>query len=205
MAPKKNRRGSPFSLSGIFGFLLAVFGGISGCSLAAPPSEDTLWDTLKQGGHIVLIRHADSSKDGDPPVVDVKGCKDPVTNLTKKGREQAELIGIAFRSRNIPLEQVLSSSFCRSEETAKLAFGRIEHWQPLDLFWPPERGAKQVWAIQRRLGAARPKGNLIMVSHVVNIIEVTGVEIDQAEMLVLTPDGKGYFKIDGRIAPPEKK
>ncbi|MBI4572000.1 MAG: hypothetical protein HY713_01780 [candidate division NC10 bacterium] len=41
----------------------------------------------------------------------------------------------AFRERGVPVGRVLSSRWCRCLDTARLAFGRVEPWPPLDSFF----------------------------------------------------------------------
>jgi phosphohistidine phosphatase SixA len=78
------------------------------------------------------MRHATARQVGDPLVFDVNDCS-VQRNLSQKGRKEVKLIGQAFHARSIPVAKVLSSRFCRTQETAKLAFGQVTGWQPLDL------------------------------------------------------------------------
>jgi phosphohistidine phosphatase SixA len=52
-------------------------------------------------------------------------CSSGSRQLNDEGRAQSRLIGQTIKEFNIPIGEVYSSSFCRCEETAKLAFDRV--------------------------------------------------------------------------------
>ena len=166
---------------------------------AAPASEE-LWALLKTGGHVALLRHAITTAGvGDPPGMRLDDCRTQ-RNLTEEGRRHARQVGEAFRARGVVVEQVLSSPWCRCIETARLAFGAHEVWQPLgNLYGRPEHRARQVSEMQRLVAAPRRAGNLVLVSHGSTISALTGVVVDTAELVVITPDGAGHFAVRGRL------
>jgi hypothetical protein len=91
--------------------------------------DQVLIDRLKQGGLNIFIRHAitpgsDLSK-FNPPSERPKDCSSGSRQLNDEGREQSRRIGKRIKELNIPIGEVYSSSFCRCEETAKLAFDRF--------------------------------------------------------------------------------
>ena len=93
-------------------------------------ADDALWTLLKGGGHVLMFRHATAPGTFDPPGMRLDNCATQ-RNLDEQGREEARPIGEAFRARAIPVDLVLSSRWCRCTETAKLAFGRVELWEPM--------------------------------------------------------------------------
>jgi phosphohistidine phosphatase SixA len=176
-----------------------------GAALAVPTAaadSETLWALLREGGQVVVIRHASTDPGvGDPPGFRLDDCATQ-RNLSAAGREEARRIGEAFRARGIPVDQVLSSRWCRCMETARLAFGRVEPWQPLDsVFGDRSREPQQTRAVRARVSEPPAAGNLILVSHGVNIAALTRVYPAQGEMVVLTPQGNGGFRVAGRLAP----
>jgi broad specificity phosphatase PhoE len=187
-------------LAGVLALITLLFGA------AAPPSgeaSEELWGLLKGGGRAVLIRHAITTPGvGDPPGMRLDDCATQ-RNLTDAGRQHARRLGEAFRARAIPVERVLSSPWCRCIETAQLAFGRSESWEPLaNLFGRPERQAGQV-AQMRALVSERLTGaTLVLVSHGSTISALTGVSPDPAEMVIVTPQGDGRFTVAGRLLVP---
>jgi broad specificity phosphatase PhoE len=164
-------------------------------------ASDALWEKLKAGGQVVLMRHAITTPGvGDPPGMRLDDCATQ-RNLTDEGRSHARRTGEAFRARGVPVERVLSSPWCRCLETARLAFGTEA--QKLDalsnLFGRPENRARQVDELDALVGKWRGKGNLVLVSHGSTIAALTGVSPEPAEMVIATPGSGGKFAIAGRL------
>jgi broad specificity phosphatase PhoE len=175
-------------------------------ALAPPASaanDEQIWALLKAGGHVILFRHAITTPGvGDPPGFRLDDCATQ-RNLTDEGRAHARRVGEAFRAREIPVERVLTSPWCRCVETARLAFGASEVSTPLsNLFGRPENRAEQVRQLQPMLGEPRPRGNLVLVSHGITIQAVTGINPDTAGMVVVTPQPGGRFVVAGRLVVP---
>ena len=169
-------------------------------ALTAAEASEPLWALLKTGGQIVLIRHAITTPGvGDPPGMRLDDCNTQ-RNLTDAGRRDARRLGEVFRARDVPVDRVLSSPWCRCLETARLAFGMAESWPPLsNLFGRPEHRAEQVQQMQALVGQRRTGGTLVLVSHGSTISALTGVMLDTAEMVVVTPQGEGQFTVAGRL------
>lgn len=169
---------------------------------AAAAGNEALWALLKGGGQIVVMRHASTDPGvGDPPGYRLEDCATQ-RNLSPKGREEARRLGAAFRARGIPVARVLSSQWCRCLETARLAFGAAEPWPPLNSFFDDRsREPEQTRAVRALAGERPATGNLILVTHQVNISALTGVFPAPGEIVVLTPQGSGTFRVAGRLAP----
>lgn len=187
------------------GSVVAALALVAG--VAAPPpagaaaGEEALWSLLKGGGQVVLIRHATAPGVGDPSGFRLGDCATQ-RNLSEAGRAEARGIGAAFRERGVPIGRVLSSRWCRCLETARLAFGRVEPWPPLDSFFDDRSREPGQSAAVRRLAGERPEGgNLILVTHQVNITALVGGAVRSGEMVVLTPQGDGTFRVAGSIPP----
>jgi len=105
---------------------------------ATAGASEHLWTLLKDGGQVVLIRHAITTAGvGDPPGMRLDDSSTQ-RNLTDEGRRDARRLGDAFRARGLPVDRVLSSPWCRCLETARLAFRAAEPWSPLsNLFGRP--------------------------------------------------------------------
>jgi phosphohistidine phosphatase SixA len=177
-----------------------VLGGIPDGANA----DEALWNLLKAGGQVAVIRHSSTEPGiGDPPGFRLDDCSTQ-RNLSAAGREEARRIGAAFRDRGVPVGRVLSSRWCRCLETARLAFGTAEPWPPLDSFFDARSQEPDRTRRVRQLAGERPdSGNLILVTHQVNITALTGIAPVQGEMILLTPLGGGAFKIAGRLRPAE--
>jgi broad specificity phosphatase PhoE len=166
-------------------------------------ASDTAWDALRDGGTVAVVRHARAPGVGDPPGFRLDDCSTQ-RNLSEEGREQARRIGSAFRERGIPVGRVLSSRWCRSLETARLAFGaRTEPFPPLDSFFG-NRGneGRQTQAVRGVVEAwSAREGVLVMVTHQVNITALTEVFPGEGEIVVLRPKPGSGFEIVGRAKP----
>ena len=182
---------------------------LAGCGGAEPPTAGDgrldpvrLVEALQEGGYVVYLRHAatDRSKE-DAGVVDLDDCSSQ-RNLNEAGRQQAREIGRGFRAFEIPVGAVRSSEYCRTRETAELAFERVE-LEP-DLTGFPNDGATGHAERVRRtkeLLAQRPgEGeNTVLVTHIKNIEASAGISIEEGELAVFEPLGGVSFRYRGRI------
>ena len=190
------------SATAICGALLAV---VALLSLPSPAlADEILWSLLKKGGQVVLMRHAVTTPGvGDPPGFRLDDCSTQ-RNLTDDGRREAQRVGAEFRARGVVVERVLSSPWCRCVETANLAFGKAEISTALsNLFTHPQNRDRQVREM-RELISVPQVGNRLFVSHGATISALTGVSLDTAEMLVVTPQDGGQFVVNGRLSVPAR-
>jgi broad specificity phosphatase PhoE len=173
--------------------------------MESPAGRDpTLWDLLRQGGLIVLIRHAVAPGFGDPPNFRLEDCSTQ-RNLSDAGRRQAYLLGETFRRRKIPIEKVYSSQWCRCKETAQIAFGTLQEHPALNSFFEqPELRAAQTDALKELVLRGRPSsGNLVLVTHQVNITALTNIVSAEGELVVVHLEENGRFSVLGRITAPD--
>jgi len=162
-------------------------------------SEDA-WTALRQGGTVALLRHARAPGTGDPPGFRLEDCATQ-RNLSAEGREQARSLGEAFRARQVRVVRALSSRWCRSLDTARLAFGSwAEPYPALDSFFSErEQRDGQTQAIRQLVEGWRSDGVLVLVTHQVNITALTGIFPAEGEVLVLRPKAGPGFELVGRI------
>ena len=167
---------------------------------AAANADAALWQKLQSGGYVVLLRHGLTEPGvGDPPGFKLGDCKTE-RKLNAEGRAESKRLGEAFRRRQVPIAQVLSSEWCRCKDTAELAFGRYETWPALNnLFGRHDNAAAQRSAILERASGFRGAGNLILVSHGSTIVQVAGINPAMGEMVVMRPAGAGKLELVGRM------
>jgi phosphohistidine phosphatase SixA len=172
--------------------------------LGSARAAEPVWDALRSGGKIVIFRHASTEPGlGDPPGFRLDDCATQ-RNLSEAGRAEARRIGAAFVLRAIPVARVLSSRWCRCVETARLAFGRVEPWASLDSFFDDRsRESQQTRAVRALIAEPLTGGNLILVTHQVNITALTGIGPAMGEMVVLSPEPGENFRIAGRLGPAD--
>jgi len=181
----------------LLGALALGFGSL------ARGDDAALWKELRRGSSVLLIRHASTEPGlGDPPGFRLGDCATQ-RNLSDKGRDESARLGERLRREKVPIGRVFTSPWCRCRETAMLAFGRAEDWEPLaSVFDYPDREAQYSESVRKRIAgyAARPSGaNVVMVTHNVNIAALTKLSVAQGEIVVVRPDGCCALRTLGRI------
>ena len=98
---------------------LALTAG-SAAGLARAQTPDPFWRLLREGGCVVLMRHAQTEPGlGDPPGFTLGQCRTQ-RNLSAEGREQSRRVGEAFRREDIAIASVRSSASTRPAARLKL-------------------------------------------------------------------------------------
>jgi broad specificity phosphatase PhoE len=171
---------------------------------AAAAADEALWKLLQGGGQVVLIRHALTDPGvGDPPGFLLADCKTQ-RNLSDAGRAEARRLGRAFKARAVPVARVLASPWCRCIETAQLAFGGSQSEPALgNLFGRAENRERQLAAFRKLVAAAPKQGNLVLVTHGSTTLAFTGVSPGTAELVIVTPEGGGAYRLAGRLSAPD--
>lgn len=178
------------------------------CIHGGAAADEPFWSLLKQGGHIVLMRHAQTVPGvGDPPGFVLGDCRTQ-RNLSDKGRLDAARVGEEFRRRGTPVAEVLSSRWCRCVDTAKIAFGKVRTATMLDsMFNDPERRdedkLRELYAYLARRPASA--GNLVLVTHAQNISALTGESVSSGDMLVVRLDGPRRLTLLQRASPQDSR
>jgi phosphohistidine phosphatase SixA len=177
-------------------FLLAA----CAAPFARAQDDETGWMRLREGGHVILVRHASTVAGvGDPPTFRQGDCATQ-RNLSEAGRAEARRLGERLKAERVPIGKVYTSPWCRCRETALL---EAEEWQPLGSFFEqPHREAEDTESVKKRISgySRRPKGpNVVMVTHNVNIAALTKLSVAQAEMVVVRPDGCCGLKVVSRL------
>ncbi|MCW8087411.1 histidine phosphatase family protein [Sabulicella glaciei] len=123
-------------------------------------------------------------------------------NLSTAGRNQARRIGEAFRSAGVSVGAVLASKWCRTLETAELAFpGRVVAEPAFNSFFAEAgAGPARTSAAREILLAWTGPGALFVSTHQVNITALTGIVPFSAEGVVLRKVGETLM-VAGRIRP----
>jgi phosphohistidine phosphatase SixA len=175
-------------------------------TFAERPGARDLVARLREGGHVIFIRHAATEATQDDPRPDLA---DPSTqrNLSDAGRNQARQLGRAIRRLRIPVGTVLASPYARTRETAELACGRDRVRVTRDLLNEafPGTDDKELARRLRRLFTTRPPGgrNTVLVSHGFNLQEATGLSVAEGESAVFRPGAAGGPSPVARITAEE--
>jgi phosphohistidine phosphatase SixA len=188
--------------------LTIAFFLLSGLTLAAE-SDQSLWQQLRSGSHVLLIRHADAPGTFDPPGFQLGDCATQ-RNLSAKGREQARRIGEQLADEKVPVGTVFSSQWCRCVDTATLAFGaskvitRPELSSPTKLSADRRAANADVMRLQilgTRDYTNKNVPNTVYVTHNFNIQDILGISAEEGEMVIARFDAKNPTRplVVGRI------
>lgn len=170
-----------------------------------PPQD--LVTALRDGGHVVFIRHATTERDyADQVTADPNACHTQRV-LSENGWHEAKAIGAAFRALGIPVGRVLSSQYCRAWQTADLAFGRYEknpdfNFLPFEEYTEAQMAEKRARVRPHFAEMPEPGTNTVIVGHDDPFEAATGIYPEPMGVtFVMKPDGNGGFEILGSIAP----
>ncbi|MCA1771801.1 MAG: histidine phosphatase family protein [Halomonas sp.] len=163
-------------------------------------ANDTTWQALQEGGLVILMRHSLAPGIGDPPEFERGRCRTQ-RNLSEQGRAQAAAMGQTLREQEVTIDAVYASHWCRALETAELMdVGEVEAAPWLDSFFQErgEQSARTQTARERILDWQGP-GNLLFVTHQVNITALTRSGVGSGEMIVVRPAGN-ELQVVGRLS-----
>ena len=184
-----------FLLATVFLFQLAAW---------AQPDAALLAE-LRRGGYVLYIRHTSTDfGQNDAKMTGYEDCANQ-RNLTDKGRQEARAVGEHIKRLEIPVGRVLASPYCRTMETARLAFGKAQPMQ--EARGGPARtdDAKRYEGLRKLLSTPVPKGeNVVISSHGNPFHAVAGPPyLAEGEIAVVRPQGDGRFTIVARIRPDD--
>lgn len=178
-----------------------------GIAPAAPSRADGLIDLLKKPGHVAFMRHAWAPFEGAPKSEGVSaatlGPCNTQRNLDERGRGEARRVGEIFRQSGVVFDHVYTSRWCRCRETAELIMGRpVENLPLIDSYYTnPDKtvGPAQLSALKHFLNrAALSESRMLMVTHGSLITDLTGIDTDEIEIVVVKADKKGGVDVVGR-------
>ena len=173
---------------------------VLGAHAAADPA---LLAQLRRGGNIILMRHAATVPGiGDPDGFVLTECSTQ-RNLSEAGRKDAARVGAEFSRLGVPVADVQSSRWCRCLDTARLAFGRVTEAPLLDSLFQVDADAKarKVQSARTWMASLRATGNIVLVTHDVNIRALTDRYVEQGEMVVATVADGGPLRVAGVWKP----
>ena len=174
------------------------------------PATKELLKALRGGGYVLYMRHAntDTSKPDAVPKVDLNDCATQ-RNLNAEGRKVAAGLGRHIRAVGIPVGEVIHSPFCRTRETAELAFAgtNIKLRGELRLAYPSNMTAeekKPVLDMTRQLISTTVSAgtNRVLVGHAQNLAELSDIFVKpEGAIVVIRPKGEGKYDYVASIVP----
>ena len=149
-------------------------------------ADEALWQALRQGSAVALIRHAEAPGTGDPAGFRLDDCATQ-RNLSEAGQNQARRLGNAFRQHGIDQALVLTSAWCRARDTAALLdLGQPEAAPALaSLHGQSGRRDAQVAELKALIRSLPPNRVLVLVSHQATISALVNVHPASGEVIVV--------------------
>jgi phosphohistidine phosphatase SixA len=176
-------------------FVAAFAGSVHSQSM----SSAQLLDALRSGGHLLLLRHAQTEPGiGDPAGYKLSDCATQ-RNLSAEGRAQAKRTGEALAAKGIRFTKTLTSQWCRCRDTAKLISDSVADFVALNSFFDDRSTEpKQTAAVRAHLKQMKANESWLLVTHQVNISALTGVSPAMGEGVVVRVKG-GEWKVLGNL------
>lgn len=171
-------------------------------SVAVPAASGHLVQRMRDGGHVLMLRHAHAPGTGDPDRFRLGDCTTQ-RNLDDRGRAQAEAIGAWLRGQGITRARVFSSEWCRCLETAeRLDLGPVTPLPALNSFFETPRDREPNLVTLRRFLDDQPRDGelIILVTHFVTIAGITGEGVGSGEGVVLELRDQAAYPVIGRLA-----
>ncbi len=180
---------------------LAACGEKEEPTAAAPaPTPSPLLSQLREGGHVLLLRHATTEPKTDR--VETLNCATQ-RRLTRDGVAQAKAIGADIKALQIPIGEVRTSPFCRAKETAEGAFETVtvdRSLLPLASVGTDADDRRRTRALKRALVTPPPMGtNIVLVTHTPNIGAATDLSLDEGETAIFKPAASSGTRLVARM------
>ena len=186
---------------------LTGFSGMAPAREPPPANASALVAELQKGGYVIFLRHALTEQTAaTDETADLARCQTQ-RNLSEAGRAQAAAIGKSIKALKIPVGLVQASPFCRTQDTARLAFGKFAVHR--DLFFVMNMAPGEVKVAVdslRRMLATPPRAgtNTVLVSHSANLREAASIFAKpEGAAYVFRPLPGGRFEAVAKVLPEE--
>jgi len=198
-----------FILPTILLITLLISLALSACGTSIPhqttstsPKPLTLAGQLRQGGHVIFLRHAATNpSQQDVDAVNLSDCTQQ-RNLDERGRQQSHAIGAAFRQLKIPVGDVKTSLYCRYIDTATLAFKKSMATMAITRTPNLQQEAldQRISTLREMISTKPTEGtNLVIVGHESMFKEVSGQWLEEGEAAIYQPQEDGSTVLIRRI------
>lgn len=191
------RSGSAF----LFAILLLASAPTQADHKPGPPPPPGLIRQLAAGGFVLYLRHAMTERRPDAEPLDLDACP-AQRNLNDEGRDAARMIGREMKRLGIRAGAVRASPFCRTHETAYLAFGAALSDPALLSGGNPKDPAELARLPGLAALLSTPPGagvNTVLVGHSGLLDSLSKIHLDEAEMAVFKPLGQSKYAFVARI------
>ncbi len=187
------------------GMVTAAILLLAGTSPAQPLHGEALVKALRQGGFVIVMRHASSPREVPSKQTANADNVKLERQLDQTGRATAIAMGKALRELKIPIGDVLTSPTYRALETVRFAqLGNPQPYAELGDNGQSMQGGTEAQAawLRKKVTQFLKGTNIVLVTHLPNLRGafpplIDGVE--DGEALVFGPDGRGGATIVGRV------
>jgi phosphohistidine phosphatase SixA len=177
-----------------------------------PNLENSMNDThliyeLRQGGYILYFRHGKTDHNTfDSDRENLKNCATQRL-LSEEGRKEMSWIGNTIRQLDINIGAVISSPYCRSIDTATLAFGGTEINSDLKHTVTADEATMNYQAkmLQKMLSKipAKQGTNDVLSAHTANLQEAAGIWPKPEGVAIVFKPKDDSFKYIATIRPTD--
>ena len=181
-------------------FSLLCFASLQGQAQDIP--REQLAATLASGGHVIVMRHANSPRElPDANTVNADNVSGE-RQLDDSGRRDALAMGEALRRLGIPVSEVLSSPTYRAMETVRLLGFTATPVEQLGN--EGMRAAGEAWSawLQAEVARAVSGGNRLLVTHGPNLSAAFpeySRNMGEGEAFIFAPGGSQGPRLVHRI------
>ena len=168
---------------------------LAGIAHAQQLQGDALVKALRQGGYVIVMRHASSPREVPDKATANPDNTKPERQLDGEGRASSTAMGKAFRDLKIPMGAVLTSPTYRALETIRYAqFGNPQAFPELGDNGQSMSGgtAAQATWLQKKV-TELPKGtNTLIVTHMPNMSRAfpqATERLEDGEAMIFGPNG----------------
>ncbi len=181
----------------------------------APTEDRSLATALRAGGYVVYLRHAVTDWDQNerelawvPEMLEDRSLLadcDRQRLLSGEGRDQARAIGDRIRGQGIPVGRVLASPWCRTRDTAELAFGGADVaadklFDTGYLTAGSDERTRFRDALRELLSEAPGGGtNTFIIGHMPQLSDAAGTQLGEGEAAIFEPGGDRKFRLIKRV------
>lgn len=159
--------------------------------LTDPTELNLLLEKLYNGGYVIYVRHTHTDRSRGDTDVTLGSC-DTQRILSDRGRDEAFMIRNAYDQLELPISEIISTQYCRTLETAILAFdvpfvvSRTELTENLGTVLATE---------------PEPGTNTIVVAHIGTLRQWRDLDdtFEEGDSFVYQPTGDGNYEFVGRI------
>ena len=157
-------------------------------------SRDKLAATLREGGLVIVMRHANSPRQAPDAASANPDNTGHERQLDAAGRRDASAMGAAWKRLKIPVNEILSSPTYRALETAKLiGAGTARTVEELGNEGMAAAGEARAAWLRKEVGRnTAPGGNRLLITHGPNISAAFpqySADMAEGEALIFDPRG----------------